>query len=369
MNIRYVGFKFPVLKFSRFIILLFLGLVVGCATNRDKIMHRKKVADSIDAIIDSVYRAGVFSGTVLVADREGVLYKKAFGLADRKQGRPLYTSTPFYLASVSKQFTAAAIMLLHQDGLLSFDEPVIKYLDDLPKEVYKDITISNLLHHTSGIPDYYNFANPAPGFTNEDVYRLLQAVDSLDFAPGDQYSYSNSGYVLLSILVERISEISFSKFVEERISGPLNMKNFTVKDELANEIIDPAVGYSKDGEVSDYRFLTTGGGGMYASVEDLYLWDLALYSDKILRQDDLKHYAWVSGTLNDETKTQYGFGWMLNPDKPLIVRHGGELEGFRTHILRDTGHQLTIIVLANSGYEKVAELCDTIYEKLSLSNS
>ena len=211
-------------------------LITGCGIENNQRSDKLSLPDSIDTIVDAVYQRELFTGTILVANHEGLVYKKAFGMADRANKRPLKTTTPFYLASVSKQFTSAAIMLLYQDGLLSFDDPIIKALKELPVNVYKNITIRHLLHHTSGIPDYYNFANPTPGFTNEDVYAVLKGIDSLNFIPGEQYEYSNSGYVLLSMLVEKVSGDGFSRLMKNRIIEPLDLQNCTVKDAIAPEI-------------------------------------------------------------------------------------------------------------------------------------
>lgn len=341
--------------------ILFVTGLYHCSKDHKQVDYVDQSIYSIDTLIEAQFRSGTFSGTVIVAGRDSVLYEKAFGMADRAVQRSLELSTPFYLASVSKQFTAAAIMLLYQDGLLAFDDLIMDYLPDLPGDVYDQITIRHLLNHTSGIPDYYEFASPWPGFTNEDVFDVLLTIDSLQFAPGNKYQYSNSGYVLLSIIVDKVTGRHFGEFLKERILDPVGMKQCTVKDQYSTEITEPAIGYDRAGKISDYRYYTTGGGGIYASAEDLYLWDRALYTGKIIDLELLKMEAWKSGVLNDGTKTHYGFGWNLSPDHPEIVRHGGDLDGFRTHFFRDTKSRITIIILSNSGYEDVEGLCDGIY--------
>jgi CubicO group peptidase (beta-lactamase class C family) len=334
--------------------------MITCKNHRTNNQY-EPIADLIQNVLNPLIESGKFSGTILVAGRSGIAFQKAFGLADRTIGRQMQIETPFYLASVSKQFTAAAVMLLYQDGLIAFDDPITKYLVELPEPIYGEVTLRHMLHHTSGIPDYYNFANPASGFTNDDVYTILQEIDSLLFKPGEKYQYSNSGYVLLSILVGKVSGKSFAEFVHERIIEPLNMNHCTVKDEFATEIRNPAIGYDASGNVSDYRFFTTGGGGFFASVMDLYLWDRALYTGKILDLELLKEEAWRSGVLHDGKLINYGFGWNLNPKHPEIVRHGGDLQGFRTHFFRDTKRKIAIIILSNSGYDEVSGMCDKIY--------
>ena len=235
-------------------------------------------SDRVKNLMESYYDSGIFKGCVLVANEHGIVFQHAFGQADMKKEKPLKLSTDFYLASVSKQFTAAAIMILKQESLLDFDDTIRQYLPELPV-VYHGITIRDLLHHTSGIPDYYNFANPQPGFTNQDVLNVLVKVHELEFKPGTKYRYSNSGYVLLSIIVSRVSGKPFSKFVRAEIFKPLKMSRSVVFDSSAKPVKNRAIGYAANGVTTDYHFRTTGGGGIFTNVEDLYRWDRGLYTD------------------------------------------------------------------------------------------
>ena len=319
--------------------------------------------EKVKNLMQTYFDERIFNGCVLVADQDGIVFKGAFGQADIENQKPLNTSTDFYLASVSKQFTAAAIMMLETEELLNFDDTIRQYLPELPS-IYHGVTIRNLLNHTSGIPDYYNFANPQPGFTNQDVLNVLKDVQELEFEPGTKYRYSNSGYVLLSIIVSRISGKTFANFIRSEIFKPLKMKRSVVFDSHAKPIRNRAVGYAANGVTTDYHFRTTGGGGIFTNVEDLYRWDRGLYTDKIVPQDLLKKEAFSPTILKDGSKVYYGFGWQLEKDHPNIVWHGGELEGFRTRIFRDTDHKIAIILLSNNSCLKLKDITNDIYQIL-----
>jgi CubicO group peptidase (beta-lactamase class C family) len=169
-----------------------------------------------------LYRRGQFNGAVLVADREGIIYRGAFGLANQTSNVAFTPDTPSCLASLSKPLTALAIMMLAEQGSIKYDDHVSEYIRELPPALGV-ATIRPLLTHTSGIPDYSDLNVEHPGMTNADVLRALTHVDHTEFHSGEKYQYSNSGYVLLSILVERVSGRPLSEFLQKRIFGPLRM--------------------------------------------------------------------------------------------------------------------------------------------------
>jgi len=270
----------------------------------------------------------------------------------------------FYLASVSKQFTATAILLLLQEGKIGLDDKIIQYLPELPP-LCEGISFRNLLNHTSGIPDYYEFAELHDGFTNEDVLNALATIDSLEFQPGDRYKYSNSGYVLLSILVNRISGESFANFLKENAFKKAGVKHTTVFDELAGPLENRSIGYGQDSTITDYRFRTTGGGGIFSNAEDLYKWHLALTSHKILKSE-IQQLAYEPTILYNDSTVYYGFGWNIDPVNPYHVFHGGDLEGFRTFFDRYLDQKIIIILLSNNSSDKLPEMSDEIYKILKV---
>ena len=271
-------------------------------------------ASQIERIVQKYFESGQFTGTILVADRKGIIYKGAFGYADRETKRELTVETPFYLASVSKQFTASAALMLVSEGKLKLDDPITKYLDGLPS-FCDEIKIRYLLNHTSGLPDYYNVIEPPPGFKNEDVHNFVISLSRPVFPPGSQYAYNSTGYVLMSSIVQSICNQEFSSFMNERIFVPLGMINTYVLDNKSIKVEGKAIGYSEEGKVDDYNFLTTGGGGIYSTVYDLYLWDRALYTGKPVSKFLQKSQAYKPSTLSN-VRIRRGPGDRTPPRNP-----------------------------------------------------
>jgi len=341
--------------YSALIILVFYS----CQQQPEKKTFKSKQSDRIHQLILQVHDSGYFDGAVLVADSTGVVYQGAFGLADREKKIPLNTGSLFYLASVSKQFTAAAVLFLLQEEKIRLDDQVVNYLPELPS-VYNGITFRNLLNHTSGIPDYYEFAELYDGFNNDDVLKVLLTIDRLEFQPGTRYRYSNSGYVLLSILVGRISEKTFADFLQTNAFNPAGLEHTVVFDEQAGPVTSRAIGYGQDSTITDYRFRTTGGGGIFSNVEDLYKWHHALTVYRILPQD-IQELAYQPAVLNNDSTAYYGFGWEIDPENPRHVSHGGNLEGFRTFFNRYLDQDIAIILLSNNSSDRLEEMADSIY--------
>ncbi len=347
---------------------LYLAVIIGyifisCDRRPEKGDAQDARTFSVRQLIEHVHDTGAFDGTVLVADSTGIVYKGAFGLADRSKNIPLSPETKFYLASVSKQFTATAILLLVQQGKIRLDETITLYMEELP-DLYKPITFRHLLTHTSGIPDYYEFAKPHEGFTNEDVLYLLKEVERLEFEPGSRYKYSNSGYVLLSILVDRITDTTFAHFLKENVFKKAGLDQTIVFDEQAPAVNNKATGYGRDSTLTDYRFRTTGGGGIYSNAEDLYQWHKALVNNKIIDKR-IKELAYQPYVLKNDSTAYYGFGWNIDPENPDHVYHAGELEGFRTFFDRYLDKDIAIILLSNNSSGILKPLAEEIYRLLN----
>ncbi len=308
----------------------------------------------LNNIVQKYYDEGVYNGTILIADSSGVLLQKAYGMADFDAKKPLETNSTFYMASVSKQFTAMAIMLLKDQGKLSFDDTLSSYFPNFPTWA-GSITIRHLLTHTSGIPDYYELDVAVPGFTNSDVVRVTEGIDALHFIPGAQYEYSNTAYVLLSSIVQKVSGKGFNAFMQENVFGPVGMTNTVAFDETKPERSNRCKGFDAEGNEDDYLYFTTGGGGLYSNVEDLYKWHQALQAKKLVSDATMKE-AYTPYTLNDGTVSWYGFGWMLDKDNPNRVLHTGTLTSFRTYIERNLETGQVIIMLNNVGKTKREDL-------------
>lgn len=300
---------------------------------------------------------------VLVMKDGRIVYLKGFGLADIENNKPISADMAFDLASITKQFTAVAVLQLTERGKLSLDDSVRKFYPQFPAYADK-ITVRHLLGHTAGLPDYIELflksgrlkADGSPdGFepTNDDVIKLLAAQKEPSFAAGEKWEYSNSGYAVLAKIVEKASGKPFPKFVAENILKPLKMKQSVVYNETKPKVTNRAKSYQKKGEVYeniDYTPLNLiyGDGSLNTTPNDLVKWDAALYSDKLLKQEVLRQ-AFQPGKLNNGSATRYGFGWFVkDTDYGLELSHSGGWVGFRNYIVRYPEKRLTVAVLSNS---------------------
>lgn len=350
---------------SAFIVLAFV--LVSTATRADTqganapiSPSKLRTADTtaIEKFMGELYSRGQFNGAVLVANREGIIYRGAFGLANRGTQVAFTPDTPSCLASLSKPLTALAVMMLAEKGSIKYDDHISEYIRELPPQLGV-ATVRQLLTHTSGIPDYSDLNVEHPGMLNTDVLRALTHVDHLDFPAGEKYQYSNSGYVLLSILVERVSGTPLSEYLQKKVFGPLRMtKSFVLTDDK-EKTPDVARASSAFGDPDDYQAFVTGDGGVYSTVDDLYLFDRALYTDEPIHQSTLMQ-AFVSASVR-KGSTTYGFGWNIKEDSSgKCVWHTGSTGGFRAFIERRLGEHSVVIMLTNVGNSKRVEINDAI---------
>lgn len=299
-----------------------------------------------EIVQDSVSRK-VFMGTVLVARGDEILLDKGYGFANLELDVPDTPSTKFRLGSVTKQFTAAAIMLLQERGKLSVDDLVKKYMPDAPA-AWDKITIFNVLTHTSGIPNYTGFPDyqPLQGIPTTPGKLVARFLDKpLDFQPGERYSYSNSGYVLLGYLIEKISGESYERFLQENIFTPLGM-NDSGYDSNTAIIQHRAEGYTPGptGIVNaDYTDMTVpfAAGALYSTTEDLLRWEKGLYGGKLLKPDSLVK-------MTTPFKNNYAFGLEVRTvNGHKVINHGGGIQGFNTMVAYYPDDKLEVIVLSN----------------------
>jgi CubicO group peptidase (beta-lactamase class C family) len=322
-----------------------------------------KAAD-VDALFQAL-TAGVQPGVAVSVIRDGALvFERTYGYADLDKRVRIERNTAFRLASVSKQFAAMAIMMLAEDGALSLDDPIGRYVPELAG--YDDIKIRHLLLHTGGLPDYYDDIDTAGGMpTNHDAAVLLGKMARVDFPAGERYEYSNPGYDMLAPIVAKASGMPFGEFVETRIFAPLGMGGSRVYDERKPLIPHRAYAYARSGDgfvPEDYDPLNiiVGSGGIYSSLADLARWDAALYTDKLVSQEMLAE-AFTSGTNNKGEALDYGYGWAIDSySGHKRVRHGGSWVGFRTHIMRIPALRFTVILLSNVSDTDASALVDDI---------
>ncbi len=306
-------------------------------------------AEQIESLMRYCHENAMFNGVVLVKEEGRTIYEKAWGQADLRDGRALDVDSAFYLASVSKQFAAMAAMLLVEQGKLRYDTKLSELFPEFP-DYAAEVTVHHLLTHTSGVPDHFRVLGEVPDdLTNEQVLEALVAVPELDFEPGSRYSYSNGGYVLLSMIAARASGRPYHQFMAEEVFEPLGMDRTLVYDASKPKIENRAAGFTPAGELDDYRILTTGAGGMYSTVGDLSIWDDALYSGRLVESETLER-AFSVTALSDGEQSDYGYGWrILETDGRKVVAHTGGLGGYRTFIGRDLERRNTVILLTNMG--------------------
>jgi len=306
-----------------------------------------------DAGIDGLMQAydGQVPGAAVLVLHDGQpVFRRGYGLAVVEDGSAVTPASNFRLASVSKQFTAAAVLLLVEDGRLALDQPARRWLPELPPAA-AGITLRQLLSHTSGLLDYEDLMDPADTrqVHDTDVLALLAREDRLAFAPGSQYRYSNSGYALLALIVGRAAGSDFASFLQQRIFQPLGMAHTVAHQDGVDQVAQRAYGYSEvDGRWQRTDQSTTsavlGDGGIYSSLDDLARWDAALYDDRLLSTASRKAMFSPATATTEADVPHYGFGWRLNG---RMHWHSGESIGFRNVILRYPDKHLTVIVLSN----------------------
>jgi CubicO group peptidase (beta-lactamase class C family) len=332
---------------------LFTLFIVALATATNA--FSQQTAQKIDALVKQYSDYGQFNGSVLVAEKGKIIYEKGFGLANMEWAIPNQPDTKFRIGSVTKQFTAALVLQLVEEGKIKLDGKITDYLTDYRKDTGDKVTIHQLLNHTSGIPSYTN----RPGFFAEfsrDPYNITDFVKKfasgdLEYEPGSKYSYNNSGYSLLGAIIEKVTGKSYETVLTERIFKPLGMTN-SGYDNHAPLIQKRAGGYEKrpSGYVNAPYLdmsLPYAAGSIYSTVEDLFKWDLALEGDKIISAES-KRLMLTPGLGN------YGYGIRIT-DQPIgktgqktkVVQHGGGISGFNSLLTRLVDKQQTIILLDN----------------------
>ena len=345
--------KYPIFKSG--VLLLFLVVLSGTSFAQSK-------TKQIDKLLNTYEAYGDFNGSVLVSDQGKVIYKKGFGMANMEWDIPNEPNTKHRLGSITKQFTAMLVLQLVADGKIDLQEPITTYLPDYPKASGDIITTHHLLTHTAGIPNYTSFPKfmedeSRTPYTPEEFLPLFSGKE-LDFAPGEMFSYSNSGYFLLGVIVEKLSGKSYEEMLQDKIFTPLNMKD-SGYDNHGDILKNRATGYEKQGGAyvnSRYIDMTIpyAAGSMYSTVEDLYKWDQALYTTTLLPKKYMTMYfePYIPAFGN----AHYAYGWGVGyskigkaTDSIYTIEHGGGINGFNTNISRTTSDKSLIVLLNNTG--------------------
>ncbi len=331
----------------------------------------------VDALFAPWSRDRTPGAAVMVVQDGEVVHKKGYGLADLEAGTPIQPDTSFRLASLSKQFTAMAIMMLAERRRLQYDEPLSKIFPEFRSSARR-ITIRQLLHHTSGLPDHEGLflkkgkisgdwprsaKTPPDSYepTSHDALKLLARQKRLLFSSGTRFEYSNAGYVVLGQIIEKASGIPYDQFLKKKIFDRLGMRNTVVSDGKCPPVPNLATSYTKENGAYrdiDYTPLNriVGDEGVFSSLNDLEKWVHALENEDLVKSATLK-LAFTHGRLKSCKPTPYGFGWYICESSGLkMFKHDGSWVGFRNFIVYYPQSKLTIVVLANSDQLEVGKL-------------
>ena len=356
-------------------------MVLVCLATVVATVSRQAMEQGVPERLASLFAGRVENdapGLAVLVKHEGrVSFSEGYGIRDLRGREKIDAHTDFRLASLSKQFTAMAVMLLVHDGRLRYEEKLSEIFPEFPA-YGKTISVENLLDHTSGLPDYEELMDRVEKekgtmwtadrqIRDEEVLGLLRKTDHGKFAPGTKWEYSNSGYVVLGLVVARRSGKSFGRFLEERIFSPLGMQRTVVFEKGKNEVANRAYGHSKkDGSFVETdqsaTSQTQGDGGVYSNLEDLSKWDDALSRHRLLSASEFARAITpaplppgAQKTLAEDAPASlrplaraYGFGWFLDLDHPhSLMWHYGDTRGFKSAILRYLDSRWTVIILAN----------------------
>lgn len=354
-----------------------LCLLIHAAPAHSQASSGQVSSSQIDAVFASLKSGTAPGAAALVVHHGQVVFRRGYGVTDLRTLQKIDERTNFRLASFTKQFTAACIMLLARDGKLSYDDHLTHFFPGFPA-YGNSITVRNLLNHTSGLEDYEDLLSQQypgtppekiPQILDAGVLKLLEQQTTVKFPAGTKWEYSNSGYAVLAMIVEKVSGKPFGEFLQERIFTPLKMTNTLAYEKGKNEVPHRAYGHTKK---EDRAWQETdqsptsavlGDGGIYSSLDDLTKWDRALRLHSLLSEAEMQPALTPVQPTDGPAKSpegttvSYGFGWFLDPYQGhRRMSHNGETIGFRTTIQRFPDDQLTIIILTNRADTNPEEL-------------
>ena len=350
--------RYSMIKYFHAALALVLILSINCTAQNGS------VTSKIDEYVQTEMKAQQIPGVSLAVIRNGeIVFAKGYGLANVEHQVPVKPETIFQSGSMGKQFTATAVMLLMEEGKLALDDKISKYVSEAP-ETWRNITIRHLLTHTSGMTDYPPDFDFRRDYTEDELYEHAKRIP-LAFQPGEKWSYSNLGYLMLGILIHKASGKFYGDFLQERVFKPLNMTTARVISE-ADIIPNRASGYRlANGQLKNQNWVsptmnTTADGALYLNVYDMAKWDAALYTEKILKRSSLQQ-MWTPVKLNNGQTHAYGFGWALGSVRGhRYVQHGGAWQGFKAQITRYIDDKLTVVLFANQARANQSKLAQGI---------
>ena len=352
------------MPFRFFALLLLSAMVQPTVWSQTAATQAERPSEQVDKLFEKMDRT-ISPGCAVTAMRDGkILYQRGYGMADLDHNVPITADTVFHVASMSKQFTAAAIVMLAQERKLSLDDEVRKYVPELP-DFGAPVTLRQLVHHTSGLRDQWDLLGLAGWryspdlITDDDVLSVMSRQKDLNFPPGSKHMYSNTNYTLLAQVVKRMSGQSFREFTTSRIFQPLGMRNTHFLDDHAEIVKNMAYGYvpAKDTfRISITNFDTVGATSLLTTVEDLALWDENFYNPRVGGPEMIRQML-ERGKLNDGEQLDYAFGLVIGKYRGLAtVDHAGGDAGYRSDMIRFPDQHFTAVCLCNRADSNPSEL-------------
>ena len=313
------------------------------------------LVSQVDALLSPVFKAGEPGAAVLVMKDGKPLVRKAYGMADLELGVPLQPEHVFRIGSMTKQFTAVAILMLMERGQLALDDPLTKFLPDYPMQG-RTVTVEHLLTHTSGIPSYTGLPEWLPLLRKDMSVAEIIALSKdkpFEFEPGERWNYNNSGYILLGAIIEKVSGMGYEAFLQKHILDPLGLKSThygSATRIIPRRIPGYAPGANNGFLNAEYLSMTQpyAAGSLLSSVDDLASWNEALLAGKLIKRESLEK-AWTPYKLKDGSSARYGYGWGIGTvDGRRTISHGGGILGFSSDGILYPEDRLIVIMLTNS---------------------
>jgi CubicO group peptidase (beta-lactamase class C family) len=352
MNIKpeqYNSIKQNSITMPAFLLIAAVLFFAGCDNKGTTPISEEEFWQEIDVFVTERMNPDGSGFSILVGQDGEIIFSKGWGKANIADGIPFTPDTPIDLASLTKQFTAVAILILVEHDSLNLDMKIVDYFPEFPV-AWSEVTLHHLLTHQSGIPNYTEFipetAAGYDGLTNQKALELVFQNSNLEFPAGEQTRYSNTGYLILAMLIEKISNMSYSDYLEEMIFDPLNMYSTFVHDENSVRPANSALPYDENNRLYNYEWYAYGAGGIYSTLNDMFKWDQALYTDNIISQSTLQ----LATTGYTGGENNFGYGWMVGSYRGYpSYRHGGFGLGLLNYIYRVPGRNFMYLMLSNGG--------------------
>jgi CubicO group peptidase (beta-lactamase class C family) len=314
------------------------------------------LASRTDSLLSSLYRPGLPGAVIGIVKNGTVVFKRGYGIADMTTKAPITSSTNFNICSMTKQFTAYAILTLEREGRLSLNDPLIRFFPGFVPRIAGMVTVRHLLTHSSGIVEHYDHVDRSryTAFWDKDVLTALRDVDTLNFAPGSRYRYSNAAFCLLSLIIEQVSGDTYPEYLRKHVLTPVGM--------LRSKVIQPgftiderAYGYDCDNDtirLADAKeslfFSTMGDGGLYTSMDDYLRWIAAIYDGTVLDPALTGNARSPQFPIDTARGLSYGFGWFVGGSGPAqVIYHTGSNGGFRTIVFTKPSEKYALIIFSN----------------------